>query len=188
MTAFNRTVVVVVALVLLAGSIITLLVATGATSPDSYGWFNFILQKAADATGGALAAVIAVAVVIALLSIAVVLIELALPRQPAPLMIGSSQEGITTINRESVCVLAEKTAAAVQNVRDVDCIVSEKEGGLVITCQARVSLASNVPELCAELQGKIKDAVETLTGLPVAQIDIKTKYESADARRLTTVR
>ena len=188
MTAFNRIVVMVVALVLLAGSIITLLVATEATSPDSYGWFDFILQKAADTSGGELAAVIAVAVVIALIAMAVLLIEIALPRQPAPLLISSSDEGITTINQDSVCILAEKTAAAVQNVRDVSCSISEKAGGLVISCQARVSLASNVPELCAELQSKIKEAVEMLTGLPVAQVDVKTKYESADARRLTAVR
>ena len=188
MTAFNRIVVVLVVLVLLAGSIITLLVATEATSPDSYGWFDFILQKAADTSGGDLAAVIAVAVVIALISIIVLLIELALPRQPAPLLISSSEEGITTINQESVCILAEKTAADVQNVRDVHCSVGEKVGGLVISCQARVSMASNVPEVCAELQGKVKDTVEKLTGLPVAQINVQTKYESAGAKRLTAVR
>ena len=122
------------------------------------------------------------------ISMALFIGELALPRQPAPFLIGSSEEGVTTINQESVCLLAEKTAAAVQNVRDVHCGVGEKTGGLVISCQAVVSMASNVPEICAELQGSIKDAVEKLTGLPVAQIDVKTKYESADARRLTTVR
>jgi type IV secretory pathway VirB2 component (pilin) len=119
MTAFNRIVVILVALVLLAGSIITMLVATGATAPDSYGWFDFILQKAADASGGDLAGVIAVAVVIALISVVVLLIELSLNRHPAHLLISSSEEGITTINQESISLLAEKTAAAVQNVRDV---------------------------------------------------------------------
>ena len=99
MTAFNRIVVVLVALVLLAGSIITLLVATEATSPDSYGWFDFILQKAADTSGGDLAAVIAVAVVIALISLIVLLIELALSRQPAPLLISSfASSTVTTVS------------------------------------------------------------------------------------------
>lgn len=61
-------------------------------------------------------------------------------------------------------------------------------GGLVISCQARVSLASNVPEVCAGLQSSVKEAVEELTGLPVAQVNVRTKYESTDARHLTAVR
>ena len=185
MTVFNRSVMVIVALVLLAGSVVTLLVATGATAPDGYGWFSFILQKAADATGAGMAATIVLAVIIALGMLALLFFELSLSRQPVPLLISSSEEGVTTINQESVCVLAEITAATIHNVRDVHCIVGEKVGGLVISCQAVVSLASDVPEVCTELQGKVKEAVEKLTGLPVAQINVKTKYESSDAKRLT---
>jgi hypothetical protein len=185
MTVFNRVVVVVVALVLLVGALITLLVATGATAPDDYGWFSFILQKAADATGAGLVITIVVAVIIALGTLALLLFELAISRQPITLLISSSEEGVTTINQESVCVLAEKTAATVSNVRDVHCSVGEKVGGLIFSCQALVSLASNVPEVCAELQGKVKENVEKLTGLPVAQINVKTKYESSDAKRLS---
>ena len=185
MTVFNRSIVVVVALVLLVGAVITLLVATGATATDSYGWFSFILQKIDNATGVSVAAIIVAGVIIAIGTIAVLIFELGLSRQPAPLLISSSEEGVSTINQDSVCVLAEKTAATVHNVRDVHCNVGEKVGGLVISCQAIVSLASNVPEVCAELQGKLKEEVEKLTGLPVAQINVKTKYESADAKRLT---
>lgn len=185
MTVFNRSVMVVVALVLLAGALVTLLVATGATAPDGYGWFSFILQKAADADGAGLAATIVLAVIIALGMLALLFFELALSRPPVPLLISSSEEGVTTINQESVCVLAEKTAATIHNVRDVHCSVGDKVGGLVISCQAIVSLASNVPEVCTELQGKVKEDIEKLTGLPVAQINVKTKYESSDAKRLT---
>lgn len=184
MTVFNRVAVVVVALVLLAGALVTLLVATGATAPDSYGWFSFILQKAADATGAGLAITIIVVLVIALCALIILFFELALSRQPTTFLISSSEEGVTTINQESICVLAEKAAATVQNVRDVHCSVGEKVGGLIVSCQAIVSLASNIPEVCAELQGKIKENVEKLTGLPVAQINVKTKYESVNAKRL----
>lgn len=184
MTVLNRIIAVVVALVLLAVSVITVLVATGATTPDSFGWFDFILQKADDATGAGLVLTIIAAVIIGLVSIAVLFVELALSHQPAPLLITSSEEGMTTINQDSVCILAEKTAATVHNVRDVHCSVGEKAGGLVISCQAVVSLASNVPEICAELQSKVKLEIETLTGLPVSQVDVKTKYESTDAKRL----
>jgi len=185
MTVFNRAVVIVVALVLLAGALITLLVATEATAPDDYGWFSFILQKAADANGADLAITIVVALIIALGTLAMLFFETALPRHQTTLLISSTEKGLTTINQESVCLLAEKTAATVNHVRDVHCNVGEKAGGLIVFCQATVSLASNVPEVCAELQEKVKENVEKLTGLPVTQINVKTKYESAGAKRLT---
>jgi len=185
MAVFNRLVVIVVALVLLVGSVITLLVAAGATAPDSYGGLDFILQKIDDATGASVAAIIVASIIIAIGSVAVLIFEIGLSRHPTPLLISSSEEGVTTIQQDSVCILAEKTAATVHNVRDVHCTIGEKAGGLVIICRANVSLASNVPEVCAELQSKVKGEDEKLTGLPVAQIDVKTKYESADAKRLT---
>jgi len=185
MTVFNRVVMVVVALVLLAGALITLLVATEATAPDDYGWFSFILQKAADATGAALAVTIVVAIIIALGTLVMLFFEIALPRHQTTLLISSTEKGLTTINQESVCLLAEKTAATVNNVRDIHCSVGEKAGELTVSCQAIVSLASNIPEVCTELQGKVKENVEKLTGLPVSQINLKTKYESAGAKRLT---
>lgn len=184
MTIFNRMVVILAAMILLAGSIITLLVATGATGPTSYGWFSFILDKAATATGANLALTIIVSIIIGLISLIVLILELSIPRQPTPLLINSSAEGVITINRESICILAERTASTVSNVRDVHCAIGEKVGGMVISCQAVVSLAGNVPEITAELQKAVKTEVEKLTGLPVAQIDVKTRYESSDARRL----
>jgi len=36
----------------------------------------------------------------------------------------------------------------------------------------------------ADLRSKIKEVVEQLTGLPVAQVDIRTKYESREAKPL----
>lgn len=58
MSVFNRVVVVVIAVVILAGAVITLFVATGVSTPNllPYGWFESQLQRVADAIGGSLAA------------------------------------------------------------------------------------------------------------------------------------
>ena len=183
-SVLNRIVVVIVALVILAGAVITLLVATGASSADMFRGFQSQLQGAADASGGGAAAIIAVAAVIALGMLALLLLELIPLRKAVLLLISSTEEGITAIERESVCELAEKTAAVVHNVRDVRCSVRERAGGLLVSCRALVALGTNIPQVSAELQSKIKKDVEELTGLPVAEVDVKAKYESVEVKRL----
>lgn len=186
MSAFNRVVVVIVALVILAGAIITLLVTTGAATPDvlPYGWFESTLEKAADASGGDAAAVIVVSVIIALGMITLLSFEFIPLRKRVPLLVSSTEEGITTIDQESVRVLAEKTAATGRNVRNAECSIRAKTQGLAISCRASVALGSNIPEVSAELKSKIKEAVERSTGLPVAEVDVKAKYETVEAKRL----
>ena len=185
MAVFNRLVAVIVALAVFAGAIITLLVTAGAVTPGvlPYKWFESSLQRAADTTSGSAAAIIIVGVAVALCMIVLLLLEVIPLRKRVSLLIRSTGEGVTTIDKESVRVLAERTAAAVNEVRDAKCDVDEMVGGLFISCWARLSIGCNVPEISAELQNKVKEAVEGFTGLPVAQVDVKVAYESMGARR-----
>lgn len=186
MSVLNRVIVILVALLVLAGAVITLLVATGAAAADvlPYGWFESSLQRAADASGGNVAAIIAVGVVIALGMIALLFLEVVPMRRRVPLLIRSAQEGVVAIDQQSVCLLAEKTAASAHNVRAVACSVRQRANGLLISCRPSVALGTSIPEVSAELQGKIKEAVEQFTGLAVAEVDVKAKYEKIEAKRL----
>jgi uncharacterized alkaline shock family protein YloU len=186
MSIFNRVLVIIVALVILAGAVITLLVAAGVSPPDvlPYGWFEPQLQGIADATGGTAAAIIALTVVIALGMIALLFFEFAPSGKPASLLISSAENGVVTIDVESVCMLAEHTATSTRGVRRVKCRVRESAGGLLISCRASLALGTNIVEMGADLRSKIKEVVEQLTGLPVAQVDIRTKYESREAKPL----
>ena len=183
----NRVIIALVALFVLAGAIITLLVAAGAMDPTGFGWFDATLERVADATGGAAAAVIAVSVVVALLMLALIYFQFvpSRPRRRTSLLVGSGNEGMVSIDQESVRVLAEKTAATVRNVISVKCSVGEKAEGLAIGCRAAVSLGSNIPEVSAELKQKVKDNVEKLTGLPVSQVNVSCEYEAVEAKRFT---
>jgi len=186
MSVFNRVVVVVIAVVILGGAVITLLVATGVSTPDllPYGWFESQLRGVADATGGSLAAVIAVSIVIALGMIVLLFSEFIPSGKPASLLISSTENGVITIDVGSVCVLAEHIAASARGVHRVKCLVKENEGALLISCRASLALGTKIPEVGAELRSKIKEVVEELTGLPVARVDISTKYEPREAKRL----
>jgi len=182
---FNRILVIVAAVVVLAGALITLLVASGATSANvlPYDWFHSALQRAADATGGSRAGVLAVTSVLLMGMIGLLYFELARYHRPGLLIVKSTDEGTTAIDYESVRVLAEKAAATARNVREVKCGVSGAADGLVISCRSTVAMGSNIPEVNADIQQRTKEAVEGTIGLPVAFVDVKTKYEIADVKR-----
>jgi len=185
-SVFNRVVVVVISVVILVGAVVTLLVSTGVSNPDilPFGWFESQLTGAAEATGGGAATTIIVSGIIALGLLILLIFEFVPLQKTVPLLISSNEYGIVTIDKESVCLLAEKTSASFQNVRSAKCNLVESTEGLVIACRPSVALITNVPELSVEVQAKIKEIVEQLTGLAVARVNIKAKYETGEARRL----
>ena len=187
MSIFNRVVVVVIALAILAGAVITFLVSAGVVTPDilPYAWLEPQLQSVSDATDGRAGNIIAITVVVALGMIVILLSEFIPLNKPATLLINSTDKGISTIDVDSVCILAEHTGATIRDVRDVKSSVRESAEGLLISCRTSVALGSNLLELEAETRTRISETVEQLTGLPVAQVDIKIKYESKKAKQLS---
>lgn len=186
MHAFNRIVVILLALVLIAASIYVLLVAVDALEPESAPGtvFQDQLQTVADATGGERALYIAIPIILALVLVGILTWELTPGRRPMPFLINSNEGGVTTIDRESVRLLAEKTAATNRGVREVHCETADVQERLSILCYATVAMGTNIPELGKEIQDKIKESVENYTGLPVTNVNVKAKYETVEAKRL----
>jgi len=187
MSAFNRVVASLAALVVLAGAIIVVLVATEAISYDflPVDWFDTLLRRIADASGGKQAAVIAGGIVLALLLVLLLIGEARPPRRRPVFQISSGDYGQVSIDRYSLRQLAENAAEEVRNVRDAQCEVRAEEDGLQVTCLASVSFASSIPEISAEVQAKVKEALEQLTGLAVAGVDVKTRYAKSEGRKAT---
>jgi len=182
---FNRIVVVVIALLLLAGAVITLLVSTGVSAPpEILSWFEPQLKAVADATGNTAIGIVVVSVLVILGMIAILVLELTPLRESGPLLISSTEEGVITIDVKSICLLAEKTTAIIHSVRHVKCYTRETTGGLIISCKPTVLLGTNLLEVGAAIQNNIKEAIEQFTGLTVAHVDVQAKYESVEARRL----
>ena len=187
-SAFNRIVVTVAALVLLAGAVITIGVATQAWPPDLLiGWFQPQLEIAADATGGTRLAIIALSVVVIVGMAALLIAEIVPLRTTRIHTLSTSDKGTATIENDSLCLLAERTAEAIHGVNDVQCFIREDEPGLHVLCRAQVVLGTNLLEVNPEMKAKVREALQQLTGLAVSQVDVRFKYHS-DRRGRVAVR
>ncbi len=200
MDLWNRLFVSLVAMFLMAGAIVTLLVAANAVAPDflpggsgDQAWFYSEL-RGVDRFGGAGQTVTIVAsIAVGLVMLAVFFLELiSLRRKPALLPISSTSNGVLNIEESSVRLLAERVGASNRNVSSLRCRLRKGRrppvGGpasITISCYPRVVLGSNVPEVRDDLQTRIKDAVQQLTGLNVLQVNVmRVRYDRADDSRL----
>ena len=209
MDLWNRLAISLIALFVLVGAVVTLLVAAEALDPDflpggtaeveldggasSDSWFEPQLQGVADYSGSAQAITVAVSVAVALAMLAVVLLEI-LPviRRPGALQISSTPEGALTIQLSSVRLLAEKTGISNRNISSLRCRLRVRRrppaGGpasISIVCYPRLLLGSDVQEVRDDLQARVKEAVERLTGLAVIQVNVvRVRYDRGESRQL----
>lgn len=187
-SVFNRILAIVAALAILAGAVITIGVAIQAWPADILmGWFQPQLQMAADAPGGTRVAVIAMGTIAAIGMLALLLAEVLPLRENIVHTLSVTERGTATIENDSLCLLTERTGETVHGVKDVHCIIRERQDGLRIRCNAHVALGANLLEVNPEMKSKIREALQQLTGLSVATIDIKYKYQS-DKRGHVSVR
>jgi hypothetical protein len=186
MNTFNRVFTIVLALVILAGAVIVLLVTFGAVLPDflPYGWWSGQLEGLTQIRGGDLALAIGVSIVLAVGMIALLIFE-ALPRRGGrPLLISSGEEGAVTIHPESICLLANNIGLTIRNVNRIDNSIRKSPEGLVINSKPVVALGANVPQVSAELQSRIKEAIEESTSLAVSRVIVNAHYEPVKGKSL----
>ena len=53
--------------------------------------------------------------------------------------------------------------------------VSEEDGELVVSCEIIVYFGVNIPQLCYDIQTKIKKDIEGTTGMPVKAVNIRVE-------------
>ena len=53
--------------------------------------------------------------------------------------------------------------------------VSEEEEGLVVNCEIIVYFGVNIPQLCYDIQTRIKNDIEKTTGMPVKAVNIRVE-------------
>ena len=187
-SVFNRLLVILAALAILAGAVITIGVAAQAWPPDIlYGWFAPQLQTAAEGSSGVRIAVISLACIAGVGMVALLIAEVLPLRTTMLHTLSVTDKGTATIENESLCLLAERTGETVHSVNDVQCFIREREAGLIIRCDARVALGANLLEINPELKSKVQEAIEQLTGLAVSRVDVKFRFQ-ADKRGHVSVR
>ena len=53
--------------------------------------------------------------------------------------------------------------------------VSEEDGELVVSCEIIVYFGVNIPQLCYDIQTRIKSDIEGTTGMPVKAVNIRVE-------------
>ncbi len=187
----NRFLVSLLALLVLAGAVITILVAMDVIAPEDLRmtWFQQPLRDLAATSGGTLALIIGLSVLAGLAALGLLLAELLPPRnrEQRSFVLSEDEEGAVTIDAQSVRELAERMGVVNRNVRDLRCQIAQADGSLNVACRAAVALGSNVPEITEQVREKVKESIEGLVGIPVAYVDVKTTYSDGDRRRRTGV-
>ena len=196
MNIFNRILLIVIGIVVLAGAVLVLLVATGVIPH----FLPFLKNIATTGTGGIVN--IAVSVVVALAMVFLIIFEITSGlKKPAPLVIGMSdninlpanrtlnkqdilvisetEKGITSIDVQSICDLVENVGVTIRSVHRFDCKVGRSPTALLLYCRALVALGSNVVETAEKSRKRVIDSVQQLTGLAVDIVDIKVIYDKA---------
>ena len=51
--------------------------------------------------------------------------------------------------------------------------ISEDEGGLIINCEIIVYFGVSIPQLCYDIQTRVKKDVESIAGIPVREVNIR---------------
>jgi hypothetical protein len=203
MDFWNRVITSLVAVLVVVAAIVTLLVAAEAVSPDflpggsagqpSDAWFHPQLKGVADFSGDAQVITMVVLIVVAVAMVGLLLLEFRrLRRREAMLLISSTPDGALSIEVSSVRLLAERTGIANRNISSLRCRLRMRKrpppGGpasIIIVCYPRVILGTNVQEVRDDLQTRIKDTVQGLTGLNVLQINVvRVRYDRSDDSRL----
>lgn len=187
-SAFNRLIVILIALAVLAGAIVTIGVAVHAWSPEVLlGWFEPQFDRVADAPASTGIAIIAIAVIVGAAMIGLLMTEAAPARASIVHTLSVTDEGTATIENESLCLLAERTGETIHGVIDVHCFIREQSDALIVRGRAVVALGANLLEVNPEMKSRIRDSIEQLTGLKVETVNIKFKYQS-DKRGRVSVR
>ncbi len=204
MDGLNRIVTFLVALLTLVGAIVVLGVTTDVVDPDvlpggsaqtsSDSWFYAQLKGIADFGGGeqTITIVASVAVAVVMLGLLVMIATPGVRRRRGSLQISSDAEGLTSVEVGSVRLLAERTGAVNRSVTSIRCRIWVRRrpvgtgpASILIACYPKVVLGTDLQEIRDDLQTRIKQAVEKLTGLTVLQVHVvRIKFDKGEHSRL----
>jgi ABC-type uncharacterized transport system permease subunit len=184
MNAFNRTLVILLDLVLLAGAVAVLLVTFGVLTPAQLllgglagtvvgPWLTSFATMPPNAT----LLTTAVALVVILIGLVLLIAELRPERPPRTLTIRQDGLGSVTVRMASVRDLIAYTAAQIPAVLQVQPDIAATSQGLQIRCRAALSPEASIPQVSSQLQGGIKQAVEQHLGMKVAQVAVQAQLE-----------
>jgi hypothetical protein len=188
MNVFNRVVVSLIAVAILAGGVVILLTVTGALGPEQAlgGLLSAQLTNIATSEGAGWWANIGIAIGLVVMGLVLLWLELIWPLTSRPKMVFLSQEaeGSAFIALHSIRDLAERTVQQHANVRHAHCRIRQTPSGLRVRCAVMLDRGSDFPRTSAEIRSSVKEELERLIGLPVTDVAVRASYSGVGQRPL----
>lgn len=188
MNQFNRIVVVILDLVLLAGAAIVLLtIALGRSLvPEALestllgGW----LASFADRSPAQLPVTLAIAVAILLGGAILLYLELRRPRRATSANVIEDDLGRVTLHLAGVRHLVTHVASRYPEVEQVQADVSTTPQGLNVHCHVVMRADAQVVQTKERLSRQIRHELDRHLGVPVADVGILTQIRSAAQKKV----
>jgi hypothetical protein len=187
---FNRLLIILLALVVLAAASIVLLTAFGLIQPSAVApagaWFVDRLVPIAQLDPTLLPWSVGVSLALVVLALLLLFVELRPgSRTPRHLTLKDDDIGQVTMTLDGVRGLMEHEASRVPGVERSRGQVEEMPTGLQISCRVAIDPGSSVLEVTEALRQRLKTSVEHHVGLAVTRISIDaevTQVATADTR------
>ena len=186
MNVFNRVVVSLIALALLAGGVVMLLTITGALGPGQVlrGSLSDQLTSIAATEGASWWTNIGIAIGLVVVGLVLLWLELIRPltAKPKMVLLSHEAEGSASIALHSIRELAERTVQQHLNVRQAHCRIRQTSRGLRVRSTVMLDTSSDVPRISTEIRNSVKEELERLIGLPVSDVAVRVHYSGASQR------
>jgi uncharacterized alkaline shock family protein YloU len=187
MDALNRVFASILGLILIAVGVIGILATAGVFDAQTFldGFFSETITRLSE--GSDTTTIVSYAVSSALIVLGLILLALEVMQLTATddmILITDDSSGMTQVSSRSVVRLCERVAMSNRDVTSCDCTLVRAPEGMTIACKTKLRLGADVPEVTSELQSSLRDAVESLVGLPVAHVYIDAKYAGRAERSL----
>lgn len=179
MNAFNRLAVVLMALAVLAAAVGVFLIVADLVSPNDVmadNWLRDQLRELDRLPGARGAATIGSTVAAAVIAALILVLE-SLPLWRRERLFAADAEGKSfRMDAYSVRQVVEGAATQIEGVRETVAELRGSSEGLQIRCRVTLDPSASMREAGPELHQQIKAAVEGMTGVQVADVQLKLEY------------
>ena len=165
MSTLQKTVLFVYNLLLLIMAAAVLGLAAGRPEPLNY------INMALATTEGRMISAAAAILVIALTVFVLISLFKKQPRQNS-VNITSSLNGQVSITIDAIKVIIMKAVKKVEGVKEIRSAVKDGPDGLIITMHMMINPEHSVPEMSKNVQAAIRESLETIGGLTVAEVRV----------------
>ena len=131
---------------------------------------NYINMAIATAEGRMISAAVAILVIALTVFILISLFQKQ-PRQTS-VNIASSLNGQVSITIDAIKVIIMKAVKKVEGVKEIRSAVKDSPEGLIITMHMMINPEHSVPEMSKNVQTVIRESLETIGGLTVAEVRV----------------